>query len=202
MAIDALKRAHEEARRRAEVHEAVARLLERHPELLEDARRRSDSTPPAKSLPSPWRDARTPDEADAYWNLILSFEVEDVAAWILAFADDPLMNDQSPFGPDEPTPMVRRELTVIRRHRKGKAHDNTKQETKLARLRIERDLSQEEMVRLTGLKLSTYWRLERKRIKNPPIGYLAVCAEILEVGLDEIIEDEYLEWRPDRDAGS
>ena len=106
------------------------------------------------------------------------------------------MNGTSPFIPDDPSDLVRREITVLRRRRKGKTHDNTRPESKLARLRIERDRSQEEMVRLTGLKPSTYWRLERKRIKNPPIGYLAVCANVLEVSIGELVEDEYLAWRP------
>lgn len=112
------------------------------------------------------------------------------------------MNEMSPFDPDTPTATVEREITVLRRHRRGKVHDNTKPETKLAQLRVQRDLSQEDMVRFTGLKPSTYWRLERRRIKNPPIGYLAVCADVLEVRLDELVEDEYLAWRPERDAGS
>jgi DNA-binding XRE family transcriptional regulator len=183
------------------VHEAVARFLPRHPELLDDAREQAAAslpaaTRPARALPAPWREARSLDEAESYWALILTFDPDDVAAWIRAFADDGWMNATSPFFPDTPTELIRREITVLRRERHGKTHDNTKPESKLARVRVERGLTQEEMTRLTGLNTSTYWRLERKRIKNPPIGYLAVCADVLDVSLDDIVEDEYRRWRP------
>ena len=39
---------------------------------------------------------------------------------------------------------------------------------------------------------SVYWRLERGRIKNPPLRHLTSCALVLGVPVEELIEDE---WR-------
>jgi DNA-binding XRE family transcriptional regulator len=74
--------------------------------------------------------------------------------------------------------------------------ERSKGETKLARLRVTRGLSQTEMSELTGILPGTYWRLERGRLNNPRIRHLANCALVLGVSLEEIIEDEWLTWAP------
>jgi DNA-binding XRE family transcriptional regulator len=183
----------------AEGHEAVARLLPRVPALLESARRRmaerlkTTKRKRAATLPHPWRPAAA-DTVDGLWAHIVELEPEDAAAWIRAFGEDTLMNHETPF--DLHSRLVKKEITRLRRERAGRIHENTKAESRLATLRVERGLTQEEMVRRTGLNPTTYWRLERKRIKNPPIGYLAACARVLEVELEAVLEAEYLDWQP------
>jgi DNA-binding XRE family transcriptional regulator len=79
--------------------------------------------------------------------------------------------------------------------RQGRARaESTKEESKLASARLDAQLTQEEMARATGIPLSTYWRLERRRIPNPPVGYLAACARVLGVPLLELMEDEWSKW--------
>lgn len=68
--------------------------------------------------------------------------------------------------------------------------------TKLARLRLERDLSQQEISRATGLSLATYQRLERGLIWNPPLRYLVNCAIALGVELEDVVEEEWRQWHP------
>lgn len=75
-------------------------------------------------------------------------------------------------------------------------HFRSKDESKLSDLRIRAGLSQAEMVERTGIPSTTYWRLERKRIPNPQVGHLAACARVFGVPLEDVIEPEYLEWRP------
>ena len=90
-----------------------------------------------------------------------------------------------------------------------------KLETKIARLRAERGLTQAAMARLTGIAPQTYWRLERGQIKNPPITYLVNCAMVLGCELVDVCEKRWLAWtsfagakkprrspRPRRDTGS
>jgi transcriptional regulator with XRE-family HTH domain len=76
----------------------------------------------------------------------------------------------------------------------------TKVRTKLAEARIERGLSQKEMSMMTGIPMATYRRLERGQITSPPIGYLVNCSTILEWPWWELIEEEWVEWHPMRDA--
>lgn len=67
-----------------------------------------------------------------------------------------------------------------------------KPETKLARARLASELTQSDMIEATGIRRSTYWRLERGRIENPPIRYLTNCALVLGVPVEDLIEDEWL----------
>jgi transcriptional regulator with XRE-family HTH domain len=41
--------------------------------------------------------------------------------------------------------------------------------TKLAKLRLERGVSQQELAWMTGLSIATYQRLERGQLWNPPL---------------------------------
>lgn len=65
-------------------------------------------------------------------------------------------------------------------------------ETKLARARLAAKLTQGDLAEATGISRSTYWRLERGRIPNPPLRYLTNCALVLRVPVEDLIEEE---WR-------
>lgn len=75
--------------------------------------------------------------------------------------------------------------------RKG---DQTKVRTKLGALRADRGLTQARMARYVGISLETYRRLERGRMPAPPISYLANCALVLEVDLEDLVEDSWRRW--------
>jgi transcriptional regulator with XRE-family HTH domain len=64
----------------------------------------------------------------------------------------------------------------------------------LARVRMARGLTQEELADAIGISLPTYRRLERKDMDNPGIRYLVNAALALGVELDLLIEDEWREW--------
>jgi transcriptional regulator with XRE-family HTH domain len=82
--------------------------------------------------------------------------------------------------------------------------------TKLAKLRLERGISQEELAAVTGISIATYRRLERGEITNPGVAYLSNCAQALGVELDDVIEESLRTWnalspqaaRPPRSDGS
>lgn len=77
----------------------------------------------------------------------------------------------------------------------------TKAETKLARVRMARGVTQEELADAIGISEPTYRRLERGLMTSPPLGYLVNAALALGVELDDLIEDVWREWhelRPDR----
>lgn len=65
----------------------------------------------------------------------------------------------------------------------------------LARVRVDRQVSQAELAVATGLSLRTIQRLERKEIDNPQLRYLVNCALALDVPLEEIIDGDWLEWK-------
>jgi len=64
----------------------------------------------------------------------------------------------------------------------------------LARVRLARGVTQEELADAIGISLPTYRRLERNDMDNPGIRYLANAALALGVELDVLIEDEWREW--------
>jgi transcriptional regulator with XRE-family HTH domain len=79
----------------------------------------------------------------------------------------------------------------------------TKVETKLARVRMSRAVTQEELADAIGISEPTYRRLERGQMTSPPLGYLVNAALALGVELDDLIEDAWREWhelRADRPA--
>ncbi len=67
--------------------------------------------------------------------------------------------------------------------------------TKLAQLRTARGLSQSEMADLTGISTASYWRLEHDELPSLPLRYLSNCALVLGVALEDLIEDEWREWK-------
>ena len=50
------------------------------------------------------------------------------------------------------------------------------------------------MAAVIGISRSTYSRLERGLIKNPPLGYLSNCALALGCGVRDLIEEKWIEW--------
>lgn len=90
--------------------------------------------------------------------------------------------------------------TPPRRRRKPSKRDarpaRSLKATRLAQQRLRRGLTQQELATATGLSLSMVRRLERGETRNPPLRYLVNCAIALGVKLDQILEDEWLEWYP------
>lgn len=70
----------------------------------------------------------------------------------------------------------------------------TKAESRLARARMARGVTQEELADAIGVSLPTYRRLERKQTGNPGLRYLMNAALALGADLDMLIEDEWREW--------
>jgi transcriptional regulator with XRE-family HTH domain len=66
--------------------------------------------------------------------------------------------------------------------------------TRLAALRLRAGVTQEEMAWATGMASASYNRLERGLHLNPPIGWLANSAIVLGCDIDDLIDDEMLEW--------
>lgn len=50
------------------------------------------------------------------------------------------------------------------------------------------------MAAVTGISRSTYSKLERGLIDNPPLRYLTNCALALGCNTRDLIEDAWLEW--------
>lgn len=67
-------------------------------------------------------------------------------------------------------------------------------ETRLALERARAGVSQADLAYVTGIPLTTYRRLERGKMPNPPIRYLTNIALALDVPLFDICEDGWLEW--------
>lgn len=78
--------------------------------------------------------------------------------------------------------------------RKGRKTLQGALETRLAIERVRAGITQAELARVSGVPLTTYRRLERGEMWNPPIRYLTNIALTLDVDLLDICEDEWLEW--------
>lgn len=57
-------------------------------------------------------------------------------------------------------------------------------------------MSQVELAAATGISIATLRRLERGAMANPPLRYLANCAIVLGVEVEELIDDEWRRWLP------
>jgi transcriptional regulator with XRE-family HTH domain len=77
----------------------------------------------------------------------------------------------------------------------GRHDPGTLAETKLAHVRMSRGVTQEELAEAVGISVPTYRLLERGQMPNPKLAYLVNCAIALDVELDAIIEDEWLQWQ-------
>lgn len=64
----------------------------------------------------------------------------------------------------------------------------------MGRLRVSKRVSQADLAQVTGLSVRTYRRLEAGQIQNPPIRYLANVARALGVPLEDVLEDEWVQW--------
>jgi transcriptional regulator with XRE-family HTH domain len=76
-----------------------------------------------------------------------------------------------------------------------------KPKTKLAEKRLERQMSQRDMVEATGIPMATYQRMEMAERKTAPYEYLARCADVLGVALDDLIEEKYKSRTSPRPTG-
>lgn len=64
--------------------------------------------------------------------------------------------------------------------------------TRLARKRVSRGMSQDELAQEAGLSLATVRRFERNEVYDPGIRKLAALARVLDCRLTEICEDSWL----------
>ena len=67
-------------------------------------------------------------------------------------------------------------------------------QSRLEAWRLKRGLSQPEMVKHTGIPISTYQRLEEAGYKRLPYQQSVNCSMVLGVKVDELIEDEFKGW--------
>ncbi|HWY19509.1 MAG TPA: helix-turn-helix transcriptional regulator [Solirubrobacteraceae bacterium] len=75
-------------------------------------------------------------------------------------------------------------------------YDGDPPDTRLARARLSRGVTQEELADAIGVSAPTIRRLERGEVENPKLRHLVNCAIALGVDLDDVLEDEWLEWLP------
>lgn len=73
-------------------------------------------------------------------------------------------------------------------------------DTRLARARLSRGVTQDELASAVGVTVPTIRRLERGEALNPKLRTLVNCAIALGVRLEDILEDEWLSWLPARGA--
>jgi transcriptional regulator with XRE-family HTH domain len=66
--------------------------------------------------------------------------------------------------------------------------------TKFARARVKSKLTQEQLAKSTGLSLATIFRYETGRASDPRLRILVRVAIALDVPLEDICEDHWLEW--------
>ncbi len=60
---------------------------------------------------------------------------------------------------------------------------------------MRRGVTEQELATVTGMSTATYWRLEHGQMPDPPLRLLANCALALGVELEDLIEDEWREWK-------
>jgi transcriptional regulator with XRE-family HTH domain len=75
-------------------------------------------------------------------------------------------------------------------------YDGEPPDTLLARARLSRGVTQEELAEAIGVSTPTLRRLERNEVENPKLRHLVNCAIALGVDLDAILEPEWLKWLP------
>ena len=72
--------------------------------------------------------------------------------------------------------------------------EQTKGQTRLAKMRVARGMTQREVWEATGISRTTHLRLERGGFENPPVRALSNCAIVLGCELEELIEPEWRDW--------
>lgn len=75
-----------------------------------------------------------------------------------------------------------------------RAHAQGEPKTKLAEWRLKRGVSQPDMVRDTGIPISTYQRIETGTYDRLPYQQLYNCALVLGVDVDELIDERFKRW--------
>jgi len=75
-------------------------------------------------------------------------------------------------------------------------YDGEPPSTRLARARLSRGVTQEELAEAIGVSPPTLRRLERAEVENPKLRTLVNCALALGVDLMDVLEDEWMEWLP------
>ena len=70
--------------------------------------------------------------------------------------------------------------------------------TRIARARLDRDLSQQELAERARLSPRTIERLDRGELDNPGIRHIIRLASVLEVPVEALVEDDWRDplWRP------
>jgi transcriptional regulator with XRE-family HTH domain len=66
--------------------------------------------------------------------------------------------------------------------------------SKIAARRLELEISQRQLSKLTGISMRTIQRLDAGEVDNPPIRHLVNIALVLDVLVLDICEDEWLSW--------
>jgi transcriptional regulator with XRE-family HTH domain len=65
----------------------------------------------------------------------------------------------------------------------------------LAEARVRKGMSQRHLAEMTGLSLSTLARLEKYRVRLPPLQWYVNCAIALGVELDEVVDSWHFRWQ-------
>jgi transcriptional regulator with XRE-family HTH domain len=66
--------------------------------------------------------------------------------------------------------------------------------TRLARIRLQREITQRDLARAVGVSFRTYRRLEAGEVGDPSIRVLTNLAIALGVELEELLEPEWRRW--------
>ncbi len=75
-------------------------------------------------------------------------------------------------------------------------YDGEPPNTLLARARLSRGVTQDELAAAVGVSAQTIRRLERGEVENPKLRTLVNCALALGVDLSDVLEDDWLAWLP------
>jgi DNA-binding XRE family transcriptional regulator len=155
-------------------HQTVADALETRPDMVVRARTLIDASCPDPALAQRWRE-------------ILELPVDGIRRAITA--ETPEADQLRKFSPLMTAALIAR---VVRLRPNNASPDRTKAESKLAQARLVSGMTQEEVAARTSIPLSTYWRLERGRIANPPVGYIVACARAFGVPVEDLVEEAWL----------
>jgi DNA-binding XRE family transcriptional regulator len=165
-------------------HKKIADALEATPDMVTTARELVRASCPDPALAQRWRE-------------ILDLPIDELRAAITV--ETPEADQLRRFSPLMTSALI---AGVVRLRPNNASPDRTKAESKLAQARLAAGFTQEEMATRTSIPPSTYWRLERGRIANPPAGYIVACARALGVPIEDLIEEDWLPRttpRPSRD---
>jgi transcriptional regulator with XRE-family HTH domain len=69
-----------------------------------------------------------------------------------------------------------------------------KRQSKLAQIRRWRGITQEELAAVTGVPVTTIYKLEAGKIANPRVRHLRNLALALDVPFERLLENEWMEW--------